>query len=178
MVAVLCLYSMGEKNVSGRQMNDRQLTFAVWFATPVPLRKPKTFDEVAEVLQVSRQTVWRWSKDPRVLDAARYVVLQNAGDPDKVTEVLDMIRSVAMENRDVKYAELWLKAVGVMGAQTRADLAIWDQVQEDSLDRLSDDALAALKAAQEAAELEQAAVSKAKSALASQRAEVASEETV
>jgi hypothetical protein len=169
-VDVVGLFGMGrpsneERTQRQRALNDKQLTFAVWFATPVGVREPRTLEDVAQVLGVDRSTVWRWSRDPRVLDASRYVVLQNAGEPGKVTQVLDMIHSVAVENRDVKFAELWLKAVGVLAAATNRDVSLWDAVQEDSLDRLSDAELERLKrvreAERQAAEDEAAAVARA-----------------
>ena len=141
------------KTQAARVVSDKQLAFAVWLAAPVGLRDPKTIEELAEVMGVSRQSLWRWSKDPRILDASRYVVLQNAGEPGKVTAVLDMIHSVAIENRDVKFAELWLKSVGVMAAHSGRDLSLWDQITDDSLDMLSDEALARLRDAK-AAEVE------------------------
>ncbi|UOF82183.1 DNA-packaging protein [Caudoviricetes sp.] len=149
-----------------RQMTDKQLAFAVWLAQPTALRDPKTQEELAEVLGVSRQSLWRWARDPRVLDASRYVVLQNAGEPDKVVGILDMIHSVALENRDVRYAELWLKAVGVMAAQTNRDLSLWDQITDDSLDALSDEALQALRDAKAAEVAERETLEAARVALA------------
>lgn len=149
-----------------RQMTDKQLAFAVWLAQPAALRDPKTQDELAEVIGVTRQSLWRWSKDPRVLDASRYVVLQNAGVPEKVTAVLDMIHDVAIENRDVKYAELWLKAVGVMAAQTNRDLSLWDAVSDEALDSLSDEALQALRDAKAAELAERETLEAARVALA------------
>lgn len=156
-----------ERQRTARALTDKQLSFAVWLATPIGVREPKTQDEVADVLGVSRQALWRWSKDPRVLDASRYVVLQNAGEPSKVTQVLDMIHETALANRDVKYAELWLKAVGVMAAHNQRDLSLWDQVTEESLDALSDEALESLRAAKLAEVEEQERLVRARQHLAS-----------
>ena len=157
-----------EREAKARALSDKQLAFAVWFATPAGLRDPKTLEDLASVLGATRQSLWRWSKDPRILDAARYVVLQNAGDPGKVTGILDMIHAKALHDKDVRYAELWLKAVGVMAAQTNRDLSLWDAVSEDALDSLSDEALAALKAAKVAEEEERVRMDAARVALAAQ----------
>lgn len=138
-----------EQTRKQRELSDKQLAFAVWLATPPHLRQPATKDELALVLGSNRQTLWRWEKDPRVIDAARFVVLQNAGDPDRVVQVLDMLYDVALSKRDAKVAETWLKAVGVMQAHSQRDMALWDHVSEDALDSLSDEALLALKAAKE-----------------------------
>lgn len=138
-----------EQQRKQRELSDKQLAFAVWFATPPALRQPKTQDELAKVLGSNRQTIWRWSKDPRILDAARYVVLQNAGEPDRVVSVLDMLYELAMEKRDSKVAETWLKAVGVMQAHSQRDTSLWDHVSDETLDALSDEALEQLRAQKE-----------------------------
>lgn len=154
--------SNAEREAQARELNEKQLAFAVWFATPAPMREPQEMGDLADVLGVTRQSLWRWSKDPRILDAARYVVLQNAGDPGKVSQVLDVLHRDAVTNGDKKSAELWLKAVGVMAAQTNRDLALWDNVTEDALDSLSDEALAALKRQKEAESFERAAIDRAR----------------
>lgn len=155
-----------EQATKARVLSDKQLAFAVWFAQPVPLRDPPTFDELAEVLGCTRQSLWRWSKDPRILDASRWVVLQNAGEPSKVTQVLDMIHTKAIKDQDVRYAELWLKAVGVMAANTNRDLSLWDNVSDETLDSLSTEALEALKDAKLAEAQEQERMKAAREALA------------
>ena len=164
--------SYAERESQARELNEKQLAFAVWFATPAPLRQPQEMKDLADVLGVSRQAMWRWSKDPRVLDAARYVVLQNAGEPGKVSQVLDMLHDSAISKRDMKSAELWLKAVGVMAAQTNRDLALWDNVSDEALDSLSDEALLALKAAKEAEAQEREAIERARRAVAATGVEV------
>jgi hypothetical protein len=155
-----------EQAIKARVLSDKQLAFAVWFAQPVGLRDPATMDDLADVLGCTRQSLWRWSKDPRILDASRWVVLQNAGEPSKVIQVLDMIHTKAVKDQDVRYAELWLKAVGVMAANTNRDLSLWDAVTDETLDALSDDALQALKEAKAAELDEQARMEAARLALA------------
>lgn len=148
-----------------RELSDKQLAFAVWLATPPALRQPKSKEDLAAVLGSNRQTLWRWEKDPRIIEASRVVVLQNAGDPDKVTSVLDMLHGLALENRDKGAAETWLKAVGVMSSHAQRDLSLWENVSEDSLDALSDEALEALRAAKELELQERAAMASAKERL-------------
>lgn len=148
-----------------RKLTDKQLAFAIWLSQPASVRVPKTMEELAVSLGSTRQSLWRWSKDPRVLEAARLVVLQNAGDPANVKAVLDMLKDLALENKDPKVAEVWLKAVGVMSLHSNRDLALWDQVTDEALDSLSDEQLAALAAARELELQEQATMQAAKAKL-------------
>ena len=59
------------------------------------------------------------------------------------------MHDLALDNRDKGAAETWLKAVGVMQSHSQRDLSLWENVTEDSLDALSEDALIALRAAKE-----------------------------
>jgi hypothetical protein len=145
-----------------KKLTDKQLAFAIWLAQPAAVRVPKTMNELAVALGSSRQSLWRWAQDPRILEAARLVVLQNAGDPDNIKQVLDMLKEVALEKKDPKTAEIWLKAVGVMSLHSNRDLALWDQVTDEALDALSDEQLAALAAARELELQEQATIQSAK----------------
>lgn len=103
-----------------RELSEKQLAYVIWAADPPDLRQPATKDELAQVLDVSRQTLWRWERDPRVLDAVRFVVLQNAGDPKRIGQLLDIIFEDAVASRDLKKAELWLRSTGVLGQFTRS----------------------------------------------------------
>lgn len=150
---------------SGRALNDRQLAFAIWLATPAGARVPKEQADLAVTLGISRQMLWRWSKDPRVLEAARVVTLQNAGDPAKITQVLDMVADMAINKKDLKAADLWLRSVGAMASMRTSDAALWDQVTNEALDALSDEQLEAALAAKQAEADEAAAMLAAKKAL-------------
>jgi hypothetical protein len=119
-----------------RELNARQRAYVVWMATPPAEREIRTQTELQEVLGVTQTTMWRWSKDPRVQEAIRFYTLQQAGTPERVRDILDMVYQVAMEKKDVKYAEIWMRASGVMsqfGRQTAADLLeqAADDLQED-----------------------------------------------
>lgn len=126
-----------------RELNARQRAYVVWMATPPSEREIPTQKDLCEVLGVSFQTMWRWSKDPRVVEAIRFCVLQNAGTPDRVRNILDMVYQVAMEKKDVKYAEIWMRASGVMGQFGRsADiLDVAEDLQDDDISSLSLDEL-------------------------------------
>lgn len=107
--------SNGERQARQRELNARQRAYVVWAATPPVEREIKTAAELAEVLGVSQQAVWKWSKDPRVIEAIRFCTLQNSGSPEKIQAILDMVFEQAMEKKDVRMAEVWMKGTGVMG---------------------------------------------------------------
>lgn len=141
-----------------RALNDKQLAYAIWLATPSGARVPRELKDLAITLGVSRQLLWRWSKDPRIIEASRIVVLQNAGEPAKITQVLDMVHDIAMTRKDLKAAELWLKSVGAIASLRSNDTALWDEVTDKALDALSDDELDRRIAAKAAEEAEAAAM--------------------
>lgn len=122
-----------------RELNARQRAYVVWMATPPAEREIQTLVELCEVLGVTKQAVWKWSKDARVQEAIRFYTLQNASSPDRVQAMLNMVYDVAMEKRDVKYAEVWMRASGVMGQFGRSSdlLEVADEIVEDSISDLS-----------------------------------------
>lgn len=122
-----------------RDLNARQRAYVVWMATPPVEREIKTLGELQEVLGVSQQAMWKWSKDPRIIEAIRFCSLQNAGSPDRVRQILDMVFEQAMEKKDVRYAEIWMKGTGVMGQFGRsADvLEIVEDLEQDTISDLS-----------------------------------------
>lgn len=158
--------SREESERKQRILSDKELAFCIWSATPSGAKVPKTRDELAVALGVSKQTLWRWSKDPRLVDATRYLILQASGSPEKVEQVLDMLHEVALEKKDARVAEVWLKAVGVMQAHSARDASLWDAVTEEALDALSDEALEQLRLAKELELAEREQMAKAKAALA------------
>lgn len=133
-----------QASLKRRDLNERQRAFVLWSATPVAEREFQTKREFAAALGVSEQVLWKWSKDPRVVEAVRFVTLQNASSPDKIRRVLDMVFEQAMEKKDVRMAEIWMKASGVMGQFGRAvDIGdIVEDLEADmSITALSDDEL-------------------------------------
>lgn len=138
-----------------RELNARQRAYVVWCATPPALREIQTQEELAEVLGVSRQRLWQWSKDPRVVEAIRFVTLQNAGSPEKVQAILDMVFEQAMAKKDVRHAEVWLKASGVMTQFGRSG-DLLEAVEELEQDSIADMSLEELERVRELALAERA----------------------
>jgi hypothetical protein len=128
-----------------KDLNDRQLLFVAWKATPEKYRQPSLQQELAAEIGVSEMTLWRWSKDPRVLDAIRWMVLHHAGDPARVSDVVNFLSETAMDTslrvRDrMEAAREYLKAVGVYYA-FKSDPKLFKTVDVDEIDlsELSDD---------------------------------------
>lgn len=143
-----------------RELNARQRAYALWRATPEANREPKTQKELAEVLGVSETAVWKWSKDPRITEAVRFIALQNAGDPVKVKQIVDMLFDVAIAQQNPKVAEVWLKATGVFSQFGRTGdlLEIPDDAETDSFENYSLEELQRLREEALAANLEQVSI--------------------
>lgn len=130
-----------------RDLNDRQVMFVTWCATPEPLRNPPTKAALAEALGVNESTLWRWSNDPQIQQAIRWVVLQHAGDPRQIGNALDFLYGTFMrEDYGIKdrlnAAQTWLKAVGVNDTFKGENRLLTLRTVEDiDLDSLSDDEL-------------------------------------
>lgn len=122
-----------------RELNARQRAYVIWSATPPAEREIKGVDELAEVLGVSRQALWKWSKDPKIVEAIRFCALQNAGSPERVRQILDMVFEVAMAKKDVRMAEVWMKGTGVMGQFGRSGdvLDVVEDLEQDTIADLS-----------------------------------------
>lgn len=172
MVGGFGLLGMGRptKDTSERQrreLNEKQVAFAVWAAMPETARQPPTVEAFCEVIGVTRQTVWRWEKDPRIVEAVRFIVLQNAGSPDRVGQILDMLYEDALARRDLRKAELWLKSTGVLTQFTRpSGLLEYVESEVGSFTDFSVEELERLREAAAAAESEREAISRAKVVLA------------
>lgn len=126
-----------------RDLNARQRAYVIWRATPPAEREIQSLTELQEVLGVSQQAMWKWSKDPRVIEAIRFCVLQNLSSPERVGALLDMVYDVAMEKKSVQYAEIWMKGTGVMGQFGRSVelLNVADELEGDTIADLSLDEL-------------------------------------
>ena len=129
-----------------KDLNDRQLAYVMWAATPAKYREPTSMAGFAESVGVSEVTVWRWSKNPKVINAIRWMVLNNAGDPTRVSKIIDFLTETAEdEDNPLKYrlqaAKEFLDAVGVkqMWKNPTPDLLTTKDVDEIDLDQLSDE---------------------------------------
>lgn len=136
-----------------KELTEKQIAFVIWAAQPDGAREPNTQEEFCLKMGIHPTTAWRWSKDPRVLDAVRFVTLQNAGDPKRVGQILDMLFNRAMrdDQYSMKAAEMWLKSVGVTNQFSRGN-SILEALEEDDefadfsteeLERLASEARAA-----------------------------------
>lgn len=136
-----------------KEMSEKQIAYVIWAAQPDGVRQPDTQAEFCLAMGITPSTAWRWSKDPRILDAIRFITLQNAGDPARVTQLLNHVFDRAMrdDQYSMKAAELWIKAVGLTSQFTRGN-SILDALEEDDtfadfsteeLERLASEARAA-----------------------------------
>ena len=130
-----------------RQLNDDQLKLAVWLSFPEDQRRPRTAKDFAATIGVTETTIVRWKKIPDVIQATRWLQLQNAGDAGRVSSVLDFLfntvqdESLWMKDR-LAAAKQWLQAVGVHEAwKYDNQLLKVRSVDDFDLDTLSDEEL-------------------------------------
>ena len=128
-----------------RTLNDNQLRLAVWLSMPERHRKPATQKEFCEEIGISLMSFHRWRKDPNVVMATRWLTLNAAGDPGRVSAVLDFLHETTLDESistkiRLTAARDWLKAIGVHEAWSYDNklLKIQD-VDEINLEDLSDE---------------------------------------
>lgn len=146
-----------------KELTEKQIAYVIWAAQPDGVRQPPTRGEFATRMGINDSTAWRWSKDPRVADAIRFVVLQNAGDPSKVTQLLDRVFEVAMTDGQygMKAAELWIKAVGLTSQFTRGNSILDALEEDDEFADFSTEELERLAAEAKAAGIEEVKINRA-----------------
>ncbi len=152
-----------------RELTERQRAYAIWMATPEGIREPKSKKDFADRLGISEVQVWRYGKDPKIAEAIRFLVLQNAGNPEKIGQILDMVFEEAMKKRDLRWAEVWMRATGVyaqFGRTAHDLLEVADEIESDSFSNYSDEELFRLREIQAAAEAEAESIRRAHTTLA------------
>lgn len=139
--------TVSQVSAKRRELNARQRAYVLWASTPPLEREFQSLVDLCAALGVSTQAAWKWSRDPRVIEAIRFCTLQNAGSPERVRNILDMVFEQAMEKKDVRYAEIWMKASGVMGQFGRAGdvLDIVEDLEQEEITDLSDEELARIR---------------------------------
>ena len=133
-----------------KDLDERQLMYASWLATPDSYRMPRTRTEIAAEIGVKEVTLWRWSKEPRFQAAVRWLTLHHAGDPARISNVIDFIYQTVLDEsgstrQRLEAAREYLKAVGVYQTwNTTPELLEVKDVSEIQLDNLSDEEVWAL----------------------------------
>lgn len=133
-----------------KDLDERQLLYASWCATPDSFRVPRTRTEIAAEIGVKEVTLWRWSKEPKFQNAVRWLTLHHAGDPARISNVIDFIYQTVLDEsgttrQRLEAAREYLKAVGVYQTwNTTPELLEVKDVSEIQLDNLSDEEVWAL----------------------------------
>lgn len=129
-----------------RDLTEKQVQYVVWAATPEKYRQPRDRVALGKVLGVSEVTMWRWSKNPKVIQATRWMVMHQAGDPERIGQILDILYQIANDasqatGKRVEAAREFLAAVGVkqMWKNPTPDLLSVKEVDEIDLDALTDE---------------------------------------
>lgn len=131
-----------------RDLTAKQVQYVVWAATPEKYRQPSSRRELADVIGVTEVTMWRWSKNPKVINAIRWMVLHHAGDPENVSTIIGFLQETAMDPEvalkfRIEAAKEFLAAVGVKQTwkNPTPELLTVKDVDEIDLESLSDDEL-------------------------------------
>ena len=124
--------------------DPRQQRVLEWLVTPPGLRDPKTKTALAAEFDVSHRTLNGWIKTKRFQEAWEEASRDVVGGLDKVQEVLEEMRTQALDNTNrnqVSAAKLYLDAVGAIKppekkvsiSLTREELAEFSDEQLDQM---------------------------------------------
>lgn len=103
--------------------SEKQL-FVEWLATPKAEREPASMKKLEEVLGVTRQTLYNWRRDPRVVAKVSNLVGRNLS----VASYVDVIESLKVQATDpenprsVMAAKVLLIEIHKQSAEPELDL--------------------------------------------------------
>jgi hypothetical protein len=136
------------KRAKAKALHDRQWLYVQWLSVPPDHRDPKSQKEFAKMIGVTDETLRAWKMDPRISEAVRRTVLEAAGDPSRVSRVMDILfdrieSSSAAGALDMKAVDTFLKAAGVADVWRKADTVEvhLDQSQDVIIGEMSDEEL-------------------------------------
>lgn len=99
----------------------RKIELVEWLTTPPHLRGqgdvPKSMEALADKLGVTSRTLRNWKNDKVVRQVWEKEARSISGDPERKQRVLEELYDIALDRADTKQmkaADLWLKAVGAI----------------------------------------------------------------
>jgi predicted transcriptional regulator len=134
--------------------NHRRLVF--WLCTPPKDRVPSTQQGIADELGVSPRTIRTWMVRDDVRRAWAKMSDDIIGDPGKVSEVLEALRSTALDPSHRQFtqaAKLYLEAVDAIkppdkAVEIRLSMEQISEMSDDKLDAMVAEEIARLRAAE------------------------------
>lgn len=80
--------------------------FLQWLCTPPRDRDPKTMDELADQLGVTRRTLTNWKTDDKeFMEAWEKLYLRTIGDPSRKQTIMDTLYGTATDRDDPKHVQ-------------------------------------------------------------------------
>jgi hypothetical protein len=83
----------------------RKQSFLDWLCTPVKEREPKTMEQLADQLGLTRRTLTNWKDDKEFLEAWEKRYLKTIGDPSRKQTIMDVLYRTATDPDDPKHVQ-------------------------------------------------------------------------
>lgn len=84
----------------------RKQAFLKWLCTPPKEREPRTMEELAETLQVTRRTLTNWKTDDKeFIEAWEKLYLNTIGNPERKQKIMDTLYKTATDPDDPKHVQ-------------------------------------------------------------------------
>lgn len=125
--------------------DPRHQRLVEWLTTPKSERNPKTMQALAEELGVSPRTIRDWKARQDVRKAWEKIGHEIIGDPDNVFDVVEEMRSLAMDKNAkdadrIRAANLYLEVADAIKPPEQTvnvvDKRDWDKFTDAELDAL------------------------------------------
>lgn len=122
----------------------RKQRFLNWLCTPPKEREPRTMDELADELQVTRRTLTNWKTDDKeFMEAWEKLYLRTIGNPERKQSIMDVLYKTATDPDDPKHVQAAKQYFEIEGSVKPAKMEV--QVTRPAKD-LTDEELDALMA--------------------------------
>ena len=120
----------------------RKQRFLDWLCTPVRERQPRTMDDLAEELQVTRRTLTTWkTQDKEFMEEWEKRYLRTIGNPERKQSIMETLLRTATDADDPKHVQAAKTYFEIEGSVKPARMQV--EVSGDP-QKLSDDELAKL----------------------------------
>lgn len=129
----------------------RKQAFLKWLCTPPKEREPRTMEELAETLQVTRRTLTNWKTDDKeFIEAWEKLYLNTIGNPERKQTIMDTLYKTATDPDDPKHVQAAKQYFEIEGSVKPAKMQIEvsrpaKELTDDELDAILADKIASEK---------------------------------
>lgn len=114
------------------RLTNNQVTYLEWLLVPETMRVPRTKKELAQMLEVSPNTLTAWEKLPLFQEMWVEGVKGISQSPERTQRLLDSLYNAGLTG-DTKAAQLYLTATGQM--PKNQDITIKHETSKDLTDQ-------------------------------------------